>query len=555
MEIYGAAGKPTWQTWAFGVILAAYMVYGSVFIAQSSFIANGERYFSLFDDSMISMTYARNLAHGYGAVWNAGGERVEGYSNPLWMGYMALFHLLPLPLSKMSLFLQISGLVFMLLTLLFVRRIAEITGPDHAPLALIACLMTAFYYPLSNWSLLGTEVSVLLVVCTAGAWLALRMLDGRQFNPWLYVLLGVSTLVRFDMAVTYLTLWGFLTLFDRPNWKRHLIWGAGLLALFMGGQTLARLAYYGDVLPNTYYLKMTGFPLQARIARGLLVLGDFLKPVGWYFAALPLGVFLFRRDKKVWLLALLMLAQVAYSVYVGGDAWEHRGGANRFIALGMPFFMLLFAETLWQFAAFLRRWIARLLHRDVWLVRAAAWLGIAGVCFVALVTFNLLNEDVNWRTALANPGATRLRYALLMERSIYVAGSQRYTNDALVLRQITTPNARIAVVAAGNTPYYAERTFIDLLGKNDPVIARQGLQVSLQGDLREARPGHSKFDYRRSIGELKPDVIVEVFRSTDEQAAPYLGGYKRVKLNGQKWYLKADSTEILWDQVALLEQK
>lgn len=555
MQSLSTGKRIPFVTIAFFVILAAYLVYASVFITQSSFIANGERYFTLFDDSMISMTYARNLAHGYGAVWNAGGERVEGYSNPLWVGYMALFHLLPLPLSKMSLFLQISGLVFMLLTLLFVRRMGENVGRDHAPLALAAVLMTAFYYPLSNWSLLGTEVSVLLVVCTAGAWLALRVLDGEHFSPWLYVLLGAGTLVRIDMAVTYLTIWGFLVLFDGANRKRHLTWGAGMLALFMGGQTLARLAYYGDFLPNTYYLKVTGFPLEARIQRGLLVLGDFIRPMRWYFAVLPLGVFLFRRDKKVLLLTLLMLAQVVYSVYVGGDAWEHRGGANRFIAPGIPFFMLLFAETLWQFAAFLRRLIARILRRDLWLVRAAAWLGILGVCFIALVTMNLLNDDMSWRTALANPGVTQLRYALLMERSIYVPGSQRYTNDALVIRQITSPEARIAVVAAGNTPYYAERYFIDLLGKNDPVIAREGLQVSLQDDLREVRPGHSKFDYARSIGEYQPDIIVEVFRSTGEQARPYLSGYKRVKLNGQKWYLKTDSTEILWDQVALLEQK
>src|SRR5438046_1158229 len=47
------------------------------------------------DDLFISLRYAENLAHGRGAVYNVG-ERVEGYSSPLWMllesvGYVLRF--------------------------------------------------------------------------------------------------------------------------------------------------------------------------------------------------------------------------------------------------------------------------------------------------------------------------------------------------------------------------------------------------------------------------------------------------------------------------------
>jgi arabinofuranosyltransferase len=38
----------------------------------------------LNDDSFISFRYARNLAAGRGLVFNPG-ERVEGYTNPLWV--------------------------------------------------------------------------------------------------------------------------------------------------------------------------------------------------------------------------------------------------------------------------------------------------------------------------------------------------------------------------------------------------------------------------------------------------------------------------------------
>src|SRR5215471_13513339 len=37
------------------------------------------------DDAYISFRFARNLAEGYGLVWNIGGEPVEGYTDPLWV--------------------------------------------------------------------------------------------------------------------------------------------------------------------------------------------------------------------------------------------------------------------------------------------------------------------------------------------------------------------------------------------------------------------------------------------------------------------------------------
>ena len=44
----------------------------AAFIASGAGRVDGEVAFPLFDDAMISMTYARNLANGDGLVWNAG---------------------------------------------------------------------------------------------------------------------------------------------------------------------------------------------------------------------------------------------------------------------------------------------------------------------------------------------------------------------------------------------------------------------------------------------------------------------------------------------------
>jgi hypothetical protein len=66
-------------------LLTAYAIW------QASIVIDGTRYFSLDDDQMVAMRYGRNLAEGFGPVWNPG-ERVEGYTGPAWMAVMALVH-------------------------------------------------------------------------------------------------------------------------------------------------------------------------------------------------------------------------------------------------------------------------------------------------------------------------------------------------------------------------------------------------------------------------------------------------------------------------------
>src|SRR3954465_10175257 len=92
------------------LVLIAAGVFYLLFILRTGFDVFGERYYTLFDDAMISMRYAQNLAAGHGLVWHPGeAPAVEGYTKLLWTLWMAALHLLPLPLSKTSLAVMISG--------------------------------------------------------------------------------------------------------------------------------------------------------------------------------------------------------------------------------------------------------------------------------------------------------------------------------------------------------------------------------------------------------------------------------------------------------------
>jgi len=516
----------------FSLILLGFLYYAYLYIQASSFYIEGKQYYVLFDDAMISMRYAWNLAHGNGLVWNPG-ERVEGFTNPLWVGFMALFHLFPIPADKISLYIQWSGAIFLAVNLYFVKTITE-EFSDSLLVMLAAVTITASYGPLDTWGLLGMEVSLLVLVTSVAVWMVLRT-DPKRFNPWTYILLAVSTLVRVDMAVPYLVILGMM-FFVQPKFrKQHLIWGLGLLFLFVGGQTLARYLYYGEWLPNTYYLKLEGFPFSLRILRGLYTLFMLLWYSNWVLCLLPLAIFFFRRDWKVTLLWLVFLAQAAYSVYVGGDAWEHKGGANRFISIAIPLFFVLFTLVLDE----IRKTVAGKWSGKVALVSSQAVMTL--LILFSIGNFNALLSD--WKN---------VERWLLMRRATYIAGNEQNIQYAVSLEKITKPGASMAVVGAGTTPYLLpDRYAIDLLGKADPVIAHGPIRSPMSiEDIPNMRPGHMKWNYAHSIGELKPDVIVLLWEGTGDEFKPYKDDYVPGGAgDGIGFLLRKDSPNIFWDKV------
>lgn len=558
----------------FAILIAAFCVYGLLFIYSLSFVVGGERYFSLFDDAMISMRYARNFAEGYGLVWNPGGPAIEGYTNPLWVVFMAAWHLLPIPASKMSLAIQLSALAMLAVNLVIVRRLALLVSGGSALVAFVAVLLTAFYLPLNNWSLQGMEVAALTPLVSMAALLAVQTLQTGRFSTALYILLGIGTLIRMDAVVILLATTLFMAAADGANRLRHILSGFGALALFGGTQTLFRRFYYGEWLPNTYYLKIDGFPLLNRVARGFYVLG-------WFIASMSVVVFLgaflmvaVKRSKPLLLLAGLFLAQAAYSVYVGGDAWEWWGGSNRYISIVMPLFLTLLAYSVCHLFARsnMEGWWRRLV--DTRPISAAVHLGIllALLLWAAVVSYG--GQTVGfpeWGVAIAvwmllgvvlqrliRPAASavsptntapkgRLRSVLaaaalplvvvmvtvilntlyvprglleliLLKTPVQVHNNPSMVERALVIKETLKPGGSYAVVWAGIIPYFAGGEAIDLLGKNDRYIAHLPMRPNTSAIRPDFYfyPGHQKYDYAYSIEQLQPDAIIQ-FWSLDPE--------------------------------------
>lgn len=402
---------------------------------------------------------------------------------------MAAFHLLPVSAAKISACVQVTSLLLLLLNLVFLRRIALWLTDGSEWTAFAAVFLTAFYFPLNNWALQGMEVGLLATLTTLSLWEMIRGWD-RKIPPWkLSVYVALAILTRTETALFFgalLLFWGW----NRRGRGTSFPWLAMVVLLgTVAGHSLFRFVAYGDILPNTFYLKMTGVELGTRVWRGLEVFWEFVLEASLLVLLTPLLLRWIHPEKRH-LIALLIGAvavQSGYSIWVGGDAWESYGGANRYIAQVMPLFMILLAWTLVRLpekAGFEMRIVWRGLKLDL---RHGVTLALLGFCFARLTS-------PHWHDLMLRiPPLEVPRNPEMVRQASYV---ERHSDSS----------ATVAVVLAGTLPYFCSRTCIDLLGKNDRVIARgEGHQA------QEFVPGHNKWDYDYSILRLAPDIIVRLW--------------------------------------------
>ncbi len=532
----------------FKIILVIYLLYSAVFIFQTSLVIDGKRYFCLADDQMISMQYAKNFANGHGLVWSVGDKPVEGFTNPLWVFYMTLFHLLPIPLALTSLFIQISGVIFLFFNLIVIKKISDLISENSNFVAIIAALLTAFYFSLNYWGIHGFEISILVLLVNLAVLFTIKALKEDKLVLYPFLCLAVGILVRLDIAATYLVFIFYLFVIQKRRKNKDVVFMIVPFILAVGGQFAFNYLYYGDILPNTYYLKMAGYPVTLRIARGLLVFLDFAWKTNWVLLLLPFLLLFTKKNPFKGLLFLILLGQIAYSIYVGGDAWEWWGASNRFVVIAMPVFFVLFGLTISE--------IFRLIKKTFHIEKMSV---AQKFCLFVFILFSLYSFNSPNAMESANDW-------LLCEPPFETQGHEDKLRLGLASEEITKPGAKIAVVWAGIIPYFTDRQYIDLLGKNDEYIGHMEMKKysKLNPNLLSHNnflnskytffyPGHMKWDYAYSIGQLKPDVIIELWYGY-EDAMPYLKDYTTVNYRGVQLIVNKDSEYIHWDKVNIMRQ-
>jgi arabinofuranosyltransferase len=556
------------------VALVPSLLFSAVFIVRSSWTSGGHRRFTLFDDAMISMTYGRTLARGGGFVWFEGAPRVEGVSNPLWTLFMAALHVIGLEGSSAALAVMLAGVVLILATSLVAASLVARLVPSSRCAAPFAALAVSLTYPFVFWSLRGMEVGLLTFLTMASIVLAAGLADEAATTSFRRVVLlaavlamGVATRLDFAIVVAVIVIWVAVVV-GRPRRASVVLTLAATVGTVIGAMTVARYAYFGTVVPNTYVLKLTGVSLAQRLHRGLTT-DVRIAPIA-LLGVIGLVALWRAADtttrRTLSLVTAVATVPVVYSTYVGGDAWEDIG--NRYVTPS------LVCATVVVVAA--SGWLAtpgslsrpRSIRLGAWVVAAFALTGLlvtghplSPVSIALFVVLGVLGSiglallgrrsEVGWGLIVVAAVSAVFASSAGSGQAWFGSGGQVVTSDArnaeygLFLAKVTDEHAVIASVEAGAIAYFSDRPAIDILGKSDAHVASSHPKGSF-------RPGHNKWDYAYSVGRLHPDVVAQLFKPVSaDYALLRATGYQQVCVRVEHFtrtmWVRRASTRIRWD--------
>lgn len=444
---------------------------------------------NVVDDAMTSMQYAKQLALGNGLVFNLG-ERVEGYTNFAWVVTMAPIYWLSSQLGfdfvhavvRCSMALAAANLI---LTYALARRWL---GAGH-PAVWLAVGLCVVDNSFSVWAVLGLEVHLLAFFMLLALWAAGATSRFRWLGLGL-ALLGAH-LTRPDAGlfcvVVLASQLGDAALDHRrgrrSSAKAAALSTVGATAVWLIGYGLyffLRYRYYGQLLPNTFYLKLGG-PIDAW-ERGLRYLHGFMNERAWV-PLLALVAGLSFRTPAVRALLLYNLLHALYVVYVGGDFFA----GHRFFVPEIPQVALLSAvgaAALWDLAN--RPDVARRLRRvEVTSDRLLGAMLVGGVCLLAavfqrgLVLGPLAGEVRTWGDDLS-----------------------RQTRLFKWLGQAAPAGASIATSLIGHTGFYSSLSVIDMYGVIDPTVAKRHVP-----NFGKGKAGHEKMADPEAVLAKRPTFV------------------------------------------------
>ncbi len=412
-------------------------------------------------------------------AWNTAGERVEGYSSPLWVLWLAAAPALSVGIPTLAKATGAAAHValvwLLLLPALRGGGAPEGTGgPAGRAVFAGAAVLVALYLPAAWYATSGMETLpfAALVAATLVAPLVAGPAAAAASAAALVWMRPEGALFAGAAGALHLLRARVLGAPTRP--ALALLLGAACAGALLLG---FRLFLFGDWLPNTYYAKASGAgALHLRLGRAYL--DDWLwVHTAWVLAgtvALALCALCLargRRAEAASLAALLALALVfgAYVLRVGGDNpsafpyWRH------FLHL-LPVSALLVAAAC--AGLFPRRpavaLLAVALAAGVADARALSWSGgrLARETRASLRAFPSLRDE---------------------PRDPYLAW----------LARLVAPDTVVASAAAGEMPFVVDAVHLDMLGLNDRHIARSG-----------------RFDPRGPV-DSKSDVVYVLARRPD----------------------------------------
>jgi hypothetical protein len=439
------------------------------------------------DDAYISLRYARNWAQGSGPVYNPG-ERVEGYSNFLWV---LLEYTIFLVDANAEVWIKIIGIFLAIVTILYTWFVPRIESSARYLAGGLLVAQTSFW--LWAWAGLETPLYALLLLVAVDRFRT-ELANENMFpvSAVFFFLLSMTRpegfLFGFISGIYLAAHYGVrkMVVLKQLTWLA-VAWG-GYFAYWCG-----RYVYYGYPFPNSYYVKTGGG--YSQYMQGVSYLNQFFWSEGYYpFLLASVFLFLLRsrnRSLLSWYLPTVIAAQIMFIIYAGGDQFP----MFRFMVPVAPLLYLFYMETFFPGKKLPHEMEDRPSEKS----SHVRELGLA-IIILLVAALWWVNGTVYRKNYWMKRGFHLARYQENQRRESLIPIAEWLKNHG-------GKDTSIAVGWAGAIPYVSGLNTIDMLGINDIHIAHR----DMPWDQRFF--GHVKHDAEYVLDKAPDYIILSVPRS------------------------------------------
>lgn len=477
------------------------------------------------DDAYTSFRYAKNFAEGKGLVFNEG-EKVEGYTNFLWVLVLGIFHKMNIDLETAA---QVMSLLFGVTAIwltFFLSRLFIDYGESkifYPLMCLLPPFLVSYSAPMMYWSVSGMETSLFISLTLMTIFLLWNRKKKTSFGSLFVAVSFLSSLVRPEGMLIFILLClfdyiairngiypgidynppsrsasadekvgynsqslvtghgsglvpRFIPLISTKYLNRERVIELAVYILLIFSHVAFRLIYYGHLLPNTFYAK-TDFTIEFLI-RGLNYFIEFAQNNLLYGVLLILPVFAYRDAKHhVIFFYYFILTNFFAITLIGGDV------------LPIYRFFLPFLPIVFIFA------IKGILSLKM-LVNHKLKITFAIITFSIIVIYG----DANYRQ----------QSPFIIEKKSYEAGlvkKMKIYADWIESSSMNHNRITVALSTIGSFSYNTDARIIDIVGLANEYIAHNPIEVK---GIDEELPvlwkeRHYNADY---VLQQKPDYII-----------------------------------------------
>jgi arabinofuranosyltransferase len=429
------------------------------------------------DDAYTSLRYVSNFLEGKGLVFNEG-ERVEGYTNFLWVMILSgtalivkviypseqLIQILPAITQSLSV---IFGFTLLLTTFFLTQKIIPAQKKESITnriVTFIPAILILYSTPFIYWSVSGMETSLFATLTLLSILFILKFETKK--NRIAFVIVSVmNSFLRPEGMIFFFILFGYELVerfFESEEKKivkrikkmcsKELMTALAAYLIPLIIYLAFRLVYYGYPFPNTFYAK-TEFSVEF-LERGF---GYFINFTEQYLLfgllLLPIIIQLLRKqlskDEKI--ISRFAFLWSVLVIIIGGDVLP----VNRFFLPVMPLIFILLVNS-----------CNKIIDEFLPVKTGAVILPLLSALFIfyAVYNYNRLKPEMMEKRAYESGLVTKMKIY-----SEFVKQEKTWNNKK---RSIT-----VAMSTIGAFSFYSGEKIIDLVGLTDEYTAHHPVET------------------------------------------------------------------------------